>query len=64
MEPEIWIKPTGKQKKILDVTCGDRTIWFQIGHRSGKKMNTHWMCFMKFDDCPNCGERLEPPKGE
>ncbi len=29
MEPEIWIKPTGKQKKILDVTCGDRTIWFQ-----------------------------------
>ena len=20
-----------------------------FGHRSGKKMNTHWMCFMKFD---------------
>lgn len=19
-----------------------------FGHRSGKKMNTHWMCFMKF----------------
>ena len=34
MEPEIWIKPTGK-------------------------MNTHWMCFMKFDDCPNCGAEME-----
>lgn len=21
-----------------------------FGHRSGKKMNTHWMCFMKFAD--------------
>ena len=21
-----------------------------FGHRSGKKMNTHWMCFMKFED--------------
>lgn len=21
-----------------------------FGHRSGKKSNTHWMCFMKFDD--------------
>ena len=21
-----------------------------FGHRSGKKMNTHWMCFMKFKD--------------
>lgn len=21
-----------------------------FGHRSGKKMNTHWMCFMKFND--------------
>ena len=189
MGPEIWIKPTGKQKKILDVTCGDRTIWFQknephtiycdkrreewegdfgkvlradgqwqhrhlvinpdvlcdftdlpfdncsfslvvfdpphienlasgawmrkaygsldgdwrpmirkgfeecmrvlkpdgvlvfkwsdvsistreilnvigqeplFGHRSGKKMNTHWMCFMKFDDCPNCGADMRP----
>lgn len=21
-----------------------------FGHRSGKNMNTHWMCFMKFGD--------------
>ena len=21
-----------------------------FGHRSGKKMNTHWMCFMKFEN--------------
>ena len=21
-----------------------------FGHRSGKKMNTHWMCFMKFEE--------------
>lgn len=21
-----------------------------FGHRSGRKMNTHWMCFMKFDE--------------
>ena len=21
-----------------------------FGHRSGKKMNTHWLCFMKFED--------------
>lgn len=27
-----------------------------FGHRSGKKMNTHWMCFMKlYDDCPSAG---------
>jgi ubiquinone/menaquinone biosynthesis C-methylase UbiE len=24
-----------------------------FGHRSGKKINTHWMCFMKFEDEKN-----------
>lgn len=27
-----------------------------FGHRSGKKMNTHWMCFMKLEDGDGDGE--------
>ena len=27
-----------------------------FGHRSGKKMNTHWLCFMKFGDDNKCTE--------
>lgn len=41
--------------KWSDVSVSTRDILNIIGkeplfgHRSGKKMNTHWMCFMKFD---------------
>lgn len=30
-----------------------------FGHRSGKKMNTHWMCFMKFENNNNNMEEQE-----
>ena len=42
--------------KWSDVSVSTRDILNVIGreplfgHRSGKKMNTHWMCFMKFDE--------------
>lgn len=41
--------------KWSDVSVSTRDILKVIGqeplfgHRSGKKMNTHWMCFMKFE---------------
>lgn len=42
--------------KWSDVSISTRDVINAIGveplfgHRSGKKMNTHWMCFMKFDE--------------
>lgn len=42
--------------KWSDISVRTRDILIVIGqeplfgHRSGKKMNTHWMCFMKFDE--------------
>jgi len=42
--------------KWSDVSISTREVINAIGeeplfgHRSGKKMNTHWMCFMKFDN--------------
>lgn len=51
------LKPNGVLIfKWSDVTITTREIIKTIGqeplfgHRSGKKMNTHWMCFMKFAD--------------
>jgi len=32
------------EKKILDVTCGSRTIWFNKEHPAA------WGCFMKLED--------------
>ena len=32
MKEEIFIRPTGQEKKILDMTCGSRTIWFNKKH--------------------------------
>ena len=59
------LKPDGVLVfKWSDVSISTREIINVIGqeplfgHRSGKKMNTHWMCFMKFDDHPNCGVRM------
>lgn len=49
------LKPNGVLVfKWSDVSVSTRDILNVIGqeplfgHRSGKKMNTHWMCFMKF----------------
>ena len=45
--------------KWSDVSISTRDILNVIGkeplfgHRSGKKMNTHWMCFMKFMEVEN-----------
>lgn len=42
--------------KWSEISISTRTILNVIGqeplfgHRSGKKMNTHWMCFMKFEE--------------
>ena len=33
-------------REIIDA-CGVEPLF---GHRSGKKMNTHWLCFMKFEE--------------
>lgn len=44
--------------KWSDISVSTREILNTIGmeplfgHRSGKKMNTHWMCFMKFEEEP------------
>lgn len=51
------LKPNGTLIfKWADLTVSTAEILKRIdfkplfGHRSGKKSNTHWMCFMKFDD--------------
>lgn len=41
-----WSDISVSTRDILDV-IGEEPLF---GHRSGRKMNTHWMCFMKFDD--------------
>ena len=41
-----WSDISVSTREILDV-IGEEPLF---GHRSGRKMNTHWMCFMKFDD--------------
>ena len=50
-----WSDVSISTREILNV-IGQEPLF---GHRSGKKMNTHWMCFMKFDDCPNCGAKMD-----
>lgn len=39
-------------KRILDACCGSRMFWFDkqnpdVEFVSGKRMQTHWLCFMK-----------------
>lgn len=41
-----WSDISISTREILNV-IGQEPLF---GHRSGKKMNTHWMCFMKFED--------------
>lgn len=41
-----WSDVSVSTRDILNV-IGQEPLF---GHRSGKKMNTHWMCFMKFDE--------------
>ena len=45
-----WSEVRISTREIINV-IGQEPLF---GHRSGKKMNTHWMCFMKFD-----GARME-----
>ena len=40
-----WSDISISTREILNV-IGQEPLF---GHRSGKKMNTHWMCFMKFE---------------
>jgi len=40
-----WSDISVSTREILNV-IGREPLF---GHRSGKKMNTHWMCFMKFE---------------
>lgn len=44
-----WSEIRINTREILDV-IGQEPLF---GHRSGKKMNTHWMCFMKFKEDKN-----------
>ena len=44
-----WSEVRITTREILDV-IGETPLF---GHRSGKKMNTHWLCFMKFDEEEN-----------
>lgn len=39
-----WSDVSVSTREIIN-TIGQEPLF---GHRSGKKMNTHWMCFMKF----------------
>ena len=55
--PHMVLKPGGVLVfKWSDISISTREIIKVMGqeplfgHRSGKKMNTHWMCFMKFND--------------
>ena len=41
-----WSDISVSTREILNV-IGQEPLF---GHRSGKKMNTHWMCFMKLED--------------
>ena len=41
-----WSDISVSTREILNV-IGQEPLF---GHRSGVKMNTHWMCFMKFCD--------------
>ena len=41
-----WSDISVSTREIINV-IGQEPLF---GHRSGKKMNTHWMCFMKFDE--------------
>ena len=43
-----WSDVSVSTRDILNV-IGQEPLF---GHRSGRKMNTHWMCFMKFDENP------------
>lgn len=66
-------------KKILDVTCGSRTIWFNKNHPAAiyctqsHPINGGWkLCVssgkqvrmtVKIKFCPICGRRLEGDNG-
>ena len=41
-----WSDISISTREILDVIGAEPLF----GHRYGRKMNTHWMCFMKFDE--------------
>lgn len=41
-----WSDISISTREIINV-IGQEPLF---GHRSGKKMNTHWMCFMKFEN--------------
>lgn len=41
-----WNELDISTREIIDA-CGYEPLF---GHRSGKKANTHWPCFMRFDD--------------
>ncbi len=41
-----WSEVEIPLKKVLEA-IGTEPLF---GHRSGKNMNTHWMCFMKFEE--------------
>ena len=41
-----WSDISISTRQVIDV-FGQEPLF---GHRSGKKMNTHWLCFMKCDD--------------
>ena len=41
-----WSDVSVTSREILNV-IGEEPLF---GHRSGRKMNTHWMCFMKFNE--------------
>lgn len=41
-----WCDVTYTTKEVIEA-IGQEPLF---GHRSGKKMNTHWMCYMKLDE--------------
>jgi len=41
-----WSEVSVNTRDIIDI-IGKEPLF---GHRSGKKANTHWMCYMKFDE--------------
>ena len=41
-----WCELDIPTREIINA-CGYEPLF---GHRSGKKANTHWLCFMRFDD--------------
>jgi hypothetical protein len=48
-----WCELHVSSREIIDA-CGIKPLF---GHHSGKKMNTHWMTFMKFEDSDIFHER-------